>query len=282
MLGIPFGSVRWADILPFFKASVLTHLLYWAHVTPPLCSSVVPAFIDLFAPSSMLHPLLLLLLLSRFSRVRLCATPQRAAHQAPPSLGFSRQEHWSGLPFPSPMHESEKWKWSCSVVSDSSWPHGLQPTRLLHPWDFPGKSTGVGCHCLLRTICWIYLFKNFCISLRMRDGLVSFTLMAHNQCSISIYWMNNKNLWIFIRYFTSVDVSKMHVLICAQVDRYGQERETIIVFKFEDISKSTYVLISLHICTNTWDCRNRCIFYYQRSWKNVLSCPSLCSFLSWR
>jgi len=28
-----------------------------------------------------------------------------AAHQAPPSLGFSRQEHWSGLPFPSPMHE---------------------------------------------------------------------------------------------------------------------------------------------------------------------------------
>ena len=69
-----------------------------------------------------------------------------AAHQAPPSLGFSRQEHWSGLPFPSPMHESEKWKWSCSVVSDSSRPHGLQPTRLLCPWDFPGKSTGVGCH----------------------------------------------------------------------------------------------------------------------------------------
>jgi len=51
---------------------------------------------------------LLLLLLSRFSRVRLCVTPQTAAQQAPPSLGFSRQEHWSGLPFPSPMHESEK------------------------------------------------------------------------------------------------------------------------------------------------------------------------------
>ena len=64
-----------------------------------------------------------------------------AAHQAPPSLGFSRQEHFSGLPFPSPMHESEKSKWSHSVMSDSSWPHGLQPTRLLHPWDFPGEST---------------------------------------------------------------------------------------------------------------------------------------------
>ena len=67
-----------------------------------------------------------------------------AAFQAPPSLGFSRQEHWSGLPFPSPMHESEKWKWSCSVMFDSSRPRGLQPTRLLYPRDFPGKSTGVG------------------------------------------------------------------------------------------------------------------------------------------
>ena len=51
---------------------------------------------------------MLLLLLSCFSHVRLCATPQMGAHQAPLSLGFSRQEHWSGLPFPSPMHETEK------------------------------------------------------------------------------------------------------------------------------------------------------------------------------
>ena len=33
-----------------------------------------------------------------------------------------------------------------SVVSDSVRPHGLQPTRLLRPWDSPGKNTGVGCH----------------------------------------------------------------------------------------------------------------------------------------
>ena len=46
----------------------------------------------------------LLLLLSHFSRVRLCATPEMAAHQAPPSLGFSRQEHRSELPFPSPCN----------------------------------------------------------------------------------------------------------------------------------------------------------------------------------
>ena len=98
------------------------------------------------------HLQLTLLLLSRVGRVRLCETPETAAHQAPPpwdspgknagvgchaplhihaaakslrscptlrdptdssppvspSLGFSRQEHWSGLPFPSPVHESEK------------------------------------------------------------------------------------------------------------------------------------------------------------------------------
>ena len=77
--------------------------------------------------------LLVCAMLSHFSRVRLCAT---AAHQAPPSLGFSRQEHLSGLPFPSPMHESEKWKWSRSVMSDSSQPHGLQPTRLLWSMGF--------------------------------------------------------------------------------------------------------------------------------------------------
>ena len=47
------------------------------------------------------------------------------------------------------MHESEKWKCSRSVVSDSWRPHGPQPTRLFCPQEFPGESTGVGCHCLL-------------------------------------------------------------------------------------------------------------------------------------
>ena len=50
------------------------------------------------------YHMLLLLLLSRFSRVRLCATPWTAAYQAPPSMGFARQEYWSGLPLPSPYH----------------------------------------------------------------------------------------------------------------------------------------------------------------------------------
>ena len=50
--------------------------------------------------------LLTILMLSRFSHVRLCATLWTAAHQAPLSTGFSRQEYWSGLPFPSLAHPS--------------------------------------------------------------------------------------------------------------------------------------------------------------------------------
>ena len=88
-----------------------------------------------------------------------------AAHQAPLSLGFSRQEHWSGLPFPSPMHESEKWKWNCSVMSDSSDPmdcsppgscvHGILQARVLEwfamasprRYSQPRDWTKVSCIC---------------------------------------------------------------------------------------------------------------------------------------
>ena len=119
------------------------------------------------------------------------ATLRTMAHQAPLSMGFSRQEYWSGLPWSPagdlsyPGIESKSltspasagkfftvsapgkplnvlcWvlnngyvgvKWSHSVVSDSLWPQGLQPTRLLCPWDSPGKNTGVGCPALLQRI----------------------------------------------------------------------------------------------------------------------------------
>ena len=107
-----------------------------------------------------------------------------AAHQAPPSLGFSRQEHWSGLPFPSPMHESEKWKGSHSVVSDSSWPHGLQPTRLFHPWSFPGKSTGVGCHCLL----WKTAFSSLLIQLRTHTAALA---VYNHPRRYQLFWISS-------------------------------------------------------------------------------------------
>ena len=64
-----------------------------------------------------------------------------AAHQAPPSLGFSRQEHWSGLPFPSPVHERKsesEVSLSCPTLCnpmDCSLPgssiHGLFQVRVL-------------------------------------------------------------------------------------------------------------------------------------------------------
>ena len=72
------------------------------------------------------------------------------AHQAPLSMGFPRQEHWRGLPFPSPIQVYLIWVWTCgyicissvqfihSVVSDSLGPHGLQHTRPPCPSPTPG------------------------------------------------------------------------------------------------------------------------------------------------
>ena len=93
------------------------------------------------------------MLLSHLSRVRLCATPETAAHPAPLSPGLSRQEHWSGLPFPSPVHESEKWSevaQLCPTPSDpmdhrppGSSVHGIFQARVLE-WGaiaFSNKET---------------------------------------------------------------------------------------------------------------------------------------------
>ena len=108
-----------------------------------------------------------------------------AAHQAPPSLGFSRQEHWSGLPFPSPMHESEKLKVkvkSLSRVRPLAWTAAYQAPPSMgffrqESWSgvpLPSPSTGV------------HNAKNsyFCV-----EGLDDFFLSS-SKCSISISWMN--------------------------------------------------------------------------------------------
>ena len=73
--------------------------------------------------------------------------------QALPSLGFSRQNTGVGCHFllqgMKVKSESEV-AWSCLTLRH----HGLQSTRLLHPWDLPGKSTGVDCHCLFHGDRW--------------------------------------------------------------------------------------------------------------------------------
>ena len=72
-----------------------------------------------------------LLLLSRFSRVQLCATPQTAAHQAPPSLGFSRQEHWSGFVYNFAVNLVGKFK------EISQFTQILKPSKTM--WDFQAQ-----------------------------------------------------------------------------------------------------------------------------------------------
>jgi len=111
--------------------------------------------------------------------LHLCPTvcdPRDSSPPGSPIPGILRQEHWSGLSFPSPIHESEKWEWSRSVMSDSSQPHGLQPTRLPRPWDFPGKSTGVGCHRLLRKRSLVFpilLFSSISLHWSLRKAFLS-------------------------------------------------------------------------------------------------------------
>ena len=72
----------------------------------------------------------------------LCDPRDRSPPGSPdPGLLQARALEWVAISFSNAWNE--KLKWSRSVVSDSSQPHGLQPTRLLHPWDFPGKSTSL-------------------------------------------------------------------------------------------------------------------------------------------
>ena len=84
-----------------------------------------------------------LLLLSRFSHVRLCATPWTAAHQAPPSLGFSRQEYWSGLPFPSPSICI--FLWNCVITATETTPQtlSLRARELNCRYCFRGHLNGL-------------------------------------------------------------------------------------------------------------------------------------------
>ena len=104
---------------------------------------------------------MLLPLLSRFSRVRLLATPWTAAYQAPPSMGFSRQEYWSGVPLPSPhlplviaiIHNNINFQY-LEVKINSAIPHWRrkrQPTPVFLPGESQGWGSLMGCHLWGRT-----------------------------------------------------------------------------------------------------------------------------------
>ena len=83
------------------------------------------------------------------SRVRLLATLWTAAHQAPLSMGFSRQEYWSGASSPSPKNTGVCiYSLLCQLLRRVQ----LFMTPMACPWNSPGKNTGVVCHSLLQGI----------------------------------------------------------------------------------------------------------------------------------
>ena len=88
------------------------------------------------------------------SRVPLLATPWTAAYQAPPSMGFSRQEYWSGCHclLPRKVPRTVIISLFSHQLSPTLRPHELKPTRFLCLWNFPGKNTEVGCHFLVQGI----------------------------------------------------------------------------------------------------------------------------------
>ena len=96
---------------------------------------------------------------------------------------------------------------SCYVVSKSLWPRGLSPTRLLSPWDFPAKNTGVGCHFLLQGIFSTqgsnpHLLQWQADSLPLNHhGSVYMPLIWMQVCQSSINLLTIKCGWFWLRWW---------------------------------------------------------------------------------
>ena len=138
------GKIPWRR--KWQPAPVLLPGEFHGQVSLAGCSPGVTESQTRASDSTTARQLLLLLLLSRFSRVRLCATPLTAARQAPLSTGFCRQEHWSGLPFPSPTTAKGLWQTSVFIWKRRALPGAPQgglPTRVyLFPFQTQMISVG--------------------------------------------------------------------------------------------------------------------------------------------
>ena len=104
---------------------------------------------------------------------------------SPSGILQARTLEWVAISF----SNAGKWKWSRSVMSNSSRPHGLQPTRLLRPWDFSGKNTGVGCHCLLLLGANVFLICKQLLLLILMGIYIYFLMSCEKYNSMVLYYV---------------------------------------------------------------------------------------------
>ena len=121
-----------------------------------------------------------------------------------PGILQARTLEWVAISF------SNAWKWkvrvSCSVVSDSEGPHGLPSTRLLFPWDFAGKSTGVGCHCLLRALWLCPSYSTPKYLPKRNKNIYPHKPLHKNICSSFVH---NSPTWRQLKYTTIQCINKL-------------------------------------------------------------------------
>ena len=136
-------SADWLCLLPIY--------LTFFHVWNPDPIAIMNTYTGTGKGKTGLSPLSLAAAAAAAKSLQSCPTLCDPIDGSPiPGVLQARTLEWVAISF------SNAWKWKVKVkslsVSNSQWPHGLQPTRFLHPQDFPGKSTGVGCRCLLRLV----------------------------------------------------------------------------------------------------------------------------------
>ena len=133
-------------------------------------------------------------------------------------------------------------------MSDSVRPHRQKPTRLLCPWDFPGKSTGVGCHCLLR----IYIARKYI----EKNGIQEIVMKLTKKIKSAIKWQNFQIL-ITVTDWT-LEIFLFSFMVCKYMKRYDNEESKTFFNLAYAMVESTLILFLLLYKTNTWAHAHTC------------------------
>ena len=155
--------------------------------------------------------------------------------QAPPSLGFSRQEHWSGLPFPSPVHENENESevaQSCPTLCDpmdcslpSSSIHGIFQARVLE-WVAIAFSMSPSSHMKLNSIfsSIVLLMLSFVIVVQLLSRVQLFATSWTAECQASLSFTIS---WSLLRFMSIESVILSNAFyILAQFNLVSQDSRT--------------------------------------------------------